>query len=98
MHVVLLAAEQLIALIPVATHTNGRTRGPVNRDNVRQTQARWLAIFIHVLKAFQIVINLELQQFHFLIVRIRRDLCNPVCFFLDDIIALIRRAALLSRI
>ena len=97
-HVVLLAAEQLIALIPVATHTNGRARGPVNRDDVRQTQARWLAIFIHVLKAFQIVINLELQQFHFLIVRIRRDLRYTVCLFLDDVIALIRRATLFCRI
>ena len=97
-HVVLLAAEQLIALIPVATHTNGRTRGPVNRDDVWQTQARWLAILIHVLKAFQIIINLELQQFHFLIVRIRRDLRNPICLFLDDVIALIRRATLFRSI
>ena len=97
-HVVLLAAEQLIALIPVATHTNRRTRGPVNRNDIRQTQARWLAIFIHVLKAFQIVVNLELQQFHFLIVRIRRDLCHAVCLFLDDVITLIRRATLLCSI
>ena len=94
-HVVLLAAIGLVALFPVAANAHCGARGSVHSDDVGQADAGGLAVIIGVLKALQVPVDLELQQFHFLVISVGADLGDAVGFFLDDVVANVSSAALL---
>ena len=60
--VVLLALEELVALFPVAADTDDIAGVLVQRDDVGQRNASDFTVFVFVLKAVQVVIQLELKQ------------------------------------
>ena len=98
MYVVLLTAIKLVALLPVATHPNHMASDLVNRDDVRQLDARGLAIFL-VLKARQVIVNLELQQRHLLIITTRgHNAQHAILFLLDHVLARVRHGLRLGSI
>ena len=81
--VVLLASVERIALFPVAAHANHIVGDLVDGDDVGQADACCFAVLILVLKAFQVQINLELQQRHFFFGGVWLHAIGLVDFLLD---------------